>query len=80
MKNQSIRNVIYEDPYSDRLVVELWLGEQHLAEVWDPPPYSIKIYSRGGDDPWEVQLDILVEALERAKLRMDEMLGLDPRG
>ncbi len=70
--NQTFRISIGDDPDSDRLFAEI-VFDQYFAEIQEPPPYRIIVYPRTDGEPWDLPIELLQEAVQHAKRRLDEM-------
>ena len=69
--NQSFKISLGDDPDSDRLFAEI-VFDQYFAEIQEPPPYQITIYPRTDGEPWDLPIELVLEALYRAKSRLDD--------
>ena len=58
-------------PDRDELVVEIWCGDVQFAELRDEGGITrVQLYQRTTGQPWDVSLDELQAALQRAADRL----------
>ncbi|MFU8807327.1 MAG: hypothetical protein ACNA8W_26195 [Bradymonadaceae bacterium] len=62
-----------DDLDSDYLVGELVIDGQHFADVFEPPPYRVVIYPPPEGGAWKFPLELVQEALQAVKDRLDAM-------
>jgi hypothetical protein len=67
----TIRLQIASDPDREKVFVEFWYGEDHIGEViHEHANMELIIYPRRDDQPWNLDLDLVIESIIKAKKRL----------
>jgi hypothetical protein len=67
------RILIASPPDREKVVAEVWCGEEMLAEVANEDgPLTIEFYPKPGGKPWLLDYEEAVKAMQMAK---DKLLG-----
>ena len=67
------RMVIASPPDRERLVAEIWVGNEHLAEInQESEACIVELYPRRSGEPWQLAHDNLLMALTAARLQLED--------
>ena len=76
--SQEIRIAISSPPDRERLVAEIFVGTDQIAEVnYETGEFSVELYPRSDGTPWVLSHESLASSLNDAKAQLSARLGLN---